>query len=689
MFIGICAQAQNCVVLDKPDINFIDENGDGIDGDTSNAIFVSETTGNDANSGRIGSPLKSLTMAMALGHATGKDIYIAAGTYTISAPLIMFDGVGLYGYFSPTTWVRNVFNKVVINGPENVIYAHSNTKSSMIQGLEIVASDASGNGKSSHAIFIDSCSGVFQFIGNTIRAGRGSNGIAGAVGFGGASGGDGGNGSQGICDGTAYGAGGTAGFSSCASGGKGGDGGVENQNGKNGFSNNVSAPGGNGGSSGDPGQRGNDGNDGINGVDGASASSNNVLVKFSVNGVAAGNGYDGNDGNNGTSGSGGGGGGGQSCALCNKGSGNGGGGGGGAGCKGTGGKGGIGGGFSVAVFVRDSRVYLENNKIYTNKAGNGGNGGNGGVGGTGGTGGIGPQFCTGEIGGGGYGGDGGDGGHGGGGSGGNGGSSIAIVSAGSSVVNEFGNTYTLGIAGNGGAGGTSQSGINGSIGYNGLSKNFEGSVNSSIADVSGKFCIDDITLIRYKNSNRDAIVRVSFSEASPKELRVSYSMSNGTAVSGTDYISGSGQLSFLPYNSVQYLPITITKEYGDTSTKTFTITLSNIIGSATFEKSTATVTVKPYSGASLSSLDGSTDVREFPNPFSEDLTIYCNNGDVKTTNVNVYNHLGQLIKTLNGKEEGEGLSFTLSREGLSAGVYYYSVVKEGIELAKRPVVFVQ
>ncbi len=678
--------AQNCPLTDKPDVNFLDENGDGIDGDTNNAVFVSDLTGNDANPGTMSAPLKSLTMAMAKAHAVSKDIYMAAGTYTIYAPLIIFDGIGIYGYFSSTTWNRNKFNKVIIQGTSNVIYAKGNTKNSTLQGLEIIASNATGFGNSSCAVWVDSCAGTFLFIDNVIKAGKGSAGANGANGVVGASGGDGGNGTAGMCDGNTAGVGGAAGFSSCAPGGKGGNGGVSTQNGFIGSSNSAGTLGGGGGLSGDPGKAGNNGVNGSNGSSGVSASSNNLIHDIGVNGIKGGKGLDGTDGSNGVSGSGGGGGGGQHCSFCNDGSGNGGGGGGGAGCKGFGGKGGNGGGSSIAFFVRDSRVYLENNKITTQAGGNGGNGGDGGKGGDGGIGGSGATNCFAEVGAGGNGGDGGDGGNAGAGSGGNGGSSLGLIAIGSADVYHSGNVFTLGATGMGGNGGAAINLPNGAIGFNGVSKNIEGSSTNDVASVQSELCVEDVTVVRYQNSLKDAVAIVTLSEPNPKEVRVSFSFSNGTAVDGSDYIGTPATISFLSYNTVQSIPFKITKDDGDTTKRKFTIQLSSPTGGAILGRATASVTILPYAGASLNTELSGVLVNHYPNPVSSSATIVVKGINSDNVWVKVYNPMSQLVALLPANSDKSDKEFTFNAGHLNAGVYTYEVIAEGQSIARKKMV---
>src|SRR5689334_650094 len=65
---------------DKPDLDFVDSNCDGIDGDKANAIFVA-TNGSDANDGSFGKPKLTMQAAIDAAMAADKDVYAAAGTY--------------------------------------------------------------------------------------------------------------------------------------------------------------------------------------------------------------------------------------------------------------------------------------------------------------------------------------------------------------------------------------------------------------------------------------------------------------------------------------------------------------------------------------------------------------------------------------------------------------------------------
>lgn len=68
-------------------------------GTKESAIFVDIAHGLNSNTGRIDSPLASLTVAIAKAKTQNKDIYVAAGTYDVSD--IVWEGnIGIFGGFS-------------------------------------------------------------------------------------------------------------------------------------------------------------------------------------------------------------------------------------------------------------------------------------------------------------------------------------------------------------------------------------------------------------------------------------------------------------------------------------------------------------------------------------------------------------------------------------------------------------
>lgn len=93
-------------------------------------------------------------------------------------------------------------------------------------------------------------------------------------------------------------------------------------------------------------------------------------------------------------------------------------------------------------------------------------------------------------------------------------------------------------------------------------------------------------------SNGTLTITVQRSGGSSDEVQVSYQTADGTAVSGSDYMSAAGTLTFPDGETEQTFTIALLDDPGDEGSETFTVTLTNVVGVATLgEPSTATVTI--------------------------------------------------------------------------------------------------
>lgn len=457
---------------DAPDNLFTDSNGDGIDGTIANAIFVTPS-GNDANNGSIARPVATLAQGIALAAASGKDVYVAAGTYPLGGTLHLASGVSVYGQYSgPPLWQRGPANVTTLIGPATAVLASNLTAETHLEGFTIQSATTGAPGQSSYAVRILSSPGPVMVRYNMLLAGSGGSGLAGSDGITGTNGTPGNPGANGNCDASVSAPGGAGATSVCGRpGGTGGGGGYNTAAGGSGTTATNGAAGGAGGPSGDPGMNGVNGANGLPGSAGPNGSAAGVIGSVADGLYQPATGGSGLPGSPGQGGGGGGGGGGQSVNLSNDGTGNGGGGGGSGGCPSPqGGTGGGGGGGSFGVFIADSTVTVASNTIQTGNGGQGGAGGNGGAGGTGGGGGTGGQVCPTEVGRGGNGGTGGAGGASGAGAGGAGGPSIGIHHT-NAALTQSGNAFTLGNGGSGGIGGVRPPAVVAPTGPAGLTAN--------------------------------------------------------------------------------------------------------------------------------------------------------------------------------------------------------------------------
>jgi CARDB len=438
---------------DPPDPAFKDSNCDGIDGEASQAIFVSGL-GSDSNPGTQSQPKQTLAAAMPTAAVQGKDVYATLGDY--HEALVVANGVGVFGGYD-ASWNRSLSNQTRILGARGAFgdteaaVAFGATASTTLQLLTL-SPGAPQLGRSSYGLRgVDSGGLRLQLL--TVQAAAGADGLSG---LNGSTGADGGGGASGV--GYERGGGGTSPVGH--TGGNGGYGGISGEAGREGAPGLLASPdqwglqGGPGGAggAGDPthtkGASGYAGDSGHFGANGAGGAAGNAAEGSGY--WISGHGGNGQAGSGGHGGGGGGGGGAESeFGCCNEGGGGGGGGGGGAG--GGGGQGGQGGGGSFGIFLVESAgARVEDSSIAASNGGAGGGGGGGAYGGTGGPIGFGGSPVN-AASAGGAGGPGGDGGRGGDGGGGSGGPSVAIF--GITEADAPGTTVSHGSGGAGGPGG--------------------------------------------------------------------------------------------------------------------------------------------------------------------------------------------------------------------------------------------
>ncbi|UCG87641.1 MAG: Ig-like domain-containing protein, partial [Gemmatimonadota bacterium] len=172
---------------DPPDDAFLDSNGDGIDGDIAQAVFVAPS-GADANPGTIDQPKATLAAAIAaaVADAAKSEIYVGAGTYAETVQLA--DGISMYGgYDAAANWQRTASNVVLIDGDTAAVIAQSLGRRTVLDLVTIRSADNATAGGSSTGIYVaDSDSLVLRNL--SVTAGDGAPGAAGTAGTAGASG---------------------------------------------------------------------------------------------------------------------------------------------------------------------------------------------------------------------------------------------------------------------------------------------------------------------------------------------------------------------------------------------------------------------------------------------------------------------------------------------------------------------
>ncbi|MBP9206396.1 MAG: hypothetical protein KBG28_20655 [Kofleriaceae bacterium] len=511
-FSSACAGARTCAgatgwggcqppsVTDDPDIAFVDDNCDGLDGDTARAIFVAGGGANTTSCG-LGPTTPCQTISYGVVRAVGagrQHVYVQAGTY--AEVVVLLNGVTVVGGYDfgwqrgPTT---DPAHRVTITGGQDSgpggdgeylgVRAHDLVVPARLIDLIVNGpTPPAGSGRSSYAVHVDAAQ--IELVRVSINAGNGAAGAPGGPGLdavivdrqgymNGGLGGDGGEYNT-SCDTTSRGAAGPRGTNTCTgspssravNGGGGGAGGTMDTScgfsGSCAVSGNCDArPGANGtaadfvnGSFGALGLGGSGvgvcgpttgGNPGQ--VSNGAGGTRNLGATLSGGYWVARAGSDGGTGENGSGGGGGGGGGGCDDGTDAYGAGGGGGAAGGCAARGGGGGGGGGGGSFGLLAVGTSSATLSGCTLVRGAGGTGGSGGAGGRGQSGGLAAAGIPLHPGSAAPG-SGGDGAHGGHGGGGAGGQGGRSVGLAwTPGSTITHDC--AISGGSAGPGGPGG--------------------------------------------------------------------------------------------------------------------------------------------------------------------------------------------------------------------------------------------
>jgi hypothetical protein len=498
----------------------------------ASVVYVSPQGADSANCGQNATaPCKTIQQGITNCHGDACGVLVRYGTYNVTAPVQLVDGVSLYGscIFDEMPYR---YRSMIVGRP--AVRAENIKKLTTLYGFVILGSSPGNAGEASVALLLTNSTGL-TLSHDVIASGKGANGAIGTS----RNGSTGGYGRYSSSN--SGGAGGKAcnantPLNSPGDGGKGADyqqlasSGCfalckcDNNNypaslGQKGQSSGTVEGGGGAGRGGagcmcDPnGGNAGEGGTGTNGSPGtcsASVASRNPDTKGTFNGITwtPNRGGDGSVGQVGSGGGGGGSGGfGVFYRLFEKAidyPGSPGGGGGGGGCGGPGGQGGQQGGASIPVVLANSSTITIDaaNALIPGPGGAGGTGGGGGKGGAGGSGVTGGRFqrwiisgaaCNGTVPGyGGTGGNGGQGGAGSGGAGGNGGPSFAIALVNSPPLSIAGLSIYAAQPGAGGApgpGGQNDSsqckGGNGQEGVPGFSNNQNSVVSYTTADAAG------------------------------------------------------------------------------------------------------------------------------------------------------------------------------------------------------------
>jgi Tol biopolymer transport system component len=164
---------------DTPDTGFTDSNCDGIDGDISQAVFVSPA-GSDSNPGTMAQPKHSLANAVATAQTAGKtQVLVATGSYFETSEVDITKGIGVFGGYDPSTWQRSNSRPTIIGQPAGIV-VEAPDATVTLQLLSIAGSATRQAGSSAYGV--RAVGGTLDISDSTLLATDGVPGAAGTNG---------------------------------------------------------------------------------------------------------------------------------------------------------------------------------------------------------------------------------------------------------------------------------------------------------------------------------------------------------------------------------------------------------------------------------------------------------------------------------------------------------------------------
>jgi len=163
---------------DLPDDDFLDSNCDGIDGDASQAIFVSQG-GSDAADGTLSNPVKTIQHGIELASSAKKSVFVCIGEYTDNI-VVGKEGVSVFGGYNCADWSRSNARVKVAPPSGTALAIRGAVAPVIVDRFELRSADATNAGESSiGAMIVNSKPVTLSNV--TVTAGAGATGRPGGA----------------------------------------------------------------------------------------------------------------------------------------------------------------------------------------------------------------------------------------------------------------------------------------------------------------------------------------------------------------------------------------------------------------------------------------------------------------------------------------------------------------------------
>ncbi len=161
---------------DVPDDSFVDADCDGIDGQKSNAVFVS-AEGSAGAAGTIDAPVRTITEGVQLALSSTRDVYVCNGTYAENLTLDKVT-IRIFGGFDcKNGWTRGDQHASVAPASGKALRIIA-SESVWVDGLDFKAASATKPGESSIAVVVQNSKAKIRR--SNVEAGNGAPGQDGA-----------------------------------------------------------------------------------------------------------------------------------------------------------------------------------------------------------------------------------------------------------------------------------------------------------------------------------------------------------------------------------------------------------------------------------------------------------------------------------------------------------------------------
>lgn len=218
--------------------------------------------------------------------------------------------------------------------------------------------------------------------------------------------------------------------------------------------------------------------------------------------------------------------------------------------------------------------------------------------------------------------------------------------------------------------------------------NTSATVSITVSNISSlpSLSINDVTVTEENSGTVNAPFAVALSSASGQVVSVNYTIANVTATAGSDYVSGSGTVTFPAGSTTQTITVAVNSDLFDEPNETFLVNLSNATN-ATIADNQGQGTITDNDAAPLP--ERFVLLPNYPNPFNAETGIAYQLPERSLVKLVLRDLMGRELKIL-ANEEQEAGTHEVRWDGrdargnpLPSGIYIYSLHADHFRSSKK------